>query len=101
MDGIVSAACTLPDVDRPLRVAEFESLFATVRSVERPEPRRLSITLEPAFAGQAADLAVRETLCCSFFEFAVIATGAGVRLEVQVPTVQTGVLDALQARART
>ena len=99
MKEMIPAACTLPDVDRPLRVAEFESFFATaVHSAERNEPGRLSLVLDPAFAGQAAELAVRETHCCSFFEFAVIATGAGVRFEIQVPAGQTGVLDALEAR---
>jgi hypothetical protein len=99
MKEMTPAACTLPAADRPLRVAEFESLFAAaVRSVERREPRRLSLMLDPAFAGRAAELAVRETHCCSFFEFAVVASGAGVRLEIQVPAGQSGVLDALEAR---
>ena len=33
-------ACTLPTVERPLRVAEFDDLFTAVRRSERPQPTR-------------------------------------------------------------
>lgn len=41
-------SCTLPTVEQPLRVAEFDQLFArTVRGVDRPEPGRVRLELEP------------------------------------------------------
>jgi hypothetical protein len=98
----VPDACTLPTVDRPLRLAEFDDLFATsVRSVNRLEPARLRLDLEPdaSVAARAADLVVRETGCCSFFTFTLTATGGEVRLDVTVPPEQVDVLGALAIRA--
>jgi hypothetical protein len=42
---------------------------------------------------------VREIGCCSFFAFALTATGGALHLEVSVPAGQHDVLDALAARA--
>ena len=98
----VPEACTLPTADQPLRVAEFDGLFAeAVRGVDRPEPNRLGLVLEPApeVAARAADLVVRETACCSFFTFTLTATGGGLRLEVAAPPGHVEVVDALAARA--
>src|SRR5262245_24630390 len=94
-------ACTLPAADRPLRLAEFDDLFAAAtRGVERPEPLRLRLELEPdpAVAARAADLAVRETRCCSFFTFTVSATDGRLSLDVTVPAAHAEVLDAMAAR---
>jgi hypothetical protein len=93
-------ACTLPTAERPTRLAEFDDLFARVRGVTRAEPTRLALELEPRadVAARCADLVVRETECCSFFTFALVATGGSVRLEVTVPGAHTGVLDALAGR---
>ena len=98
----VPASCTLPTVEQPLREAEFDALFAdAVERVERPGPERVSLTLRPApeVAARAADLAVRETGCCSFFTFSVIATAGELRLDVAVAAGHADVLDALAARA--
>jgi hypothetical protein len=95
-------ACSLPTVEQPLRVAEFDELFATaVRSVTRVESLRLQLELAPdaSVAARAANLAVRETGCCSFFSFTLSATGGRVLLEIGVPAGQLGVLDALAERA--
>jgi hypothetical protein len=102
-------ACTLPTAARPLRLAEFDALFAgTLLRQERLDPRRLRLTL----AGQQGleltvqDLTRRETECCSFFGFTVTPThvpaGAAeaVVLDVTVPAAQVAVLDGLVARAR-
>ena len=98
----VPAACTLPTAERPLRVAEFDSLFTgAVRGVERVGPGHLTVLLEPA-PGRAElvrDLTRRETECCSFFAF-MLADGSPLRLEVTVPPAYVGVLDALAGRAR-
>lgn len=95
-------ACTLPTVERPLRLAEFDELFVrSVLSVERLDPARLRLDLEPdaSVAARAADLVVRETGCCSFFTFTLTATAGTVRLDVAVPATQVDVLDAMADRA--
>jgi hypothetical protein len=95
------AACTLPSSEQPLRLAEFDALFAAaVRGVHRAGPTELALTLAPA-PGRAElvrDLARRETECCSFFTFR-IEDGDPVRLHVTVPPAHTDVLDALAERA--
>ncbi|HEX6338769.1 MAG TPA: hypothetical protein VFZ85_17580 [Jiangellaceae bacterium] len=99
----VPAACTLPTAERPIRVAEFDALLGTaVRGVARMDETRLRLELDPSpdVAGQAAQLAAKETGCCSFFTFTLTADGAGVRLDVAVPEGRTDVLDALASLAR-
>lgn len=102
-DGVwVAQACTLPTAARPLRLAEFDRLFASaVRSVQRPDRRQVRLELAPeaAVAARAVDLLVRETECCSFFTFTLTATGGRVSLEVAVPDQHVAVLDALADRA--
>jgi hypothetical protein len=74
----VPPSCTLPTAEQPLRVAEFDDLFATaVTGAERAEPGRLTLRLEPTpeVAATAARLAVEEAGCCSFFTFALTTAG--------------------------
>ena len=65
----VPEACTLPTVEQPLRVAEFDELFAAaVRPAERVDLTGLRVHLP---AGEATvstvrNLIARETACCSF-----------------------------------
>lgn len=100
-------ACTLPTVEQPLRVAEFDALFANhTTGVERVAPTRLVLTLAgPSdLADKVKDLTDRESSCCSFFTFTVSAddgsNDAGrMRLEVEVPVSRGEVLDALAERA--
>jgi hypothetical protein len=94
------AACTLPTVQRPLRVAEFDDLFTTMlRGQQRLSSTRLSWHLDPAAEAIARDLTARETACCSFFSFAFAPDGDTLRLDVEVPVAHVAVLDALAARA--
>ncbi len=95
-------ACTLPTAQRPLRLAEFDDLFATaVTSVERTADGRLSLALaaDAPVAARAADLMVREAACCAFFTFTLSATAGQLRLEVSAPPERADVLDALAVRA--
>jgi hypothetical protein len=88
-------ACTLPTAERPLRLAEFDELFATaVRRVERLAPThvRLHLTGPASLAGMVRDLAARETECCSFFTFTVTSHDDAVVLDVEVPPAYTDVL---------
>jgi hypothetical protein len=97
----VAPSCTLPTAEKPVRVAEFDRFFSdAVRAADRPSRTRLSLDLEPTaeMAAHAADLVVRETACCSFFTFTLIATGGALELGVAVPDRHVEVLDALAAR---
>lgn len=94
----VPQACTLPTAELPLRVTEFDGLFAdAVRGIERTGPTRLRLELQasPTVAGRAAALAAAETECCSFFTFTLTATGGALALEASVPEAHAGVLDGL------
>lgn len=100
----VPAACTLPTVEQPVRLAEFDELLTTaVRSVQRAEPARLSLEFDPdpQVAARVADLMVRESRCCSFFTFTLSMAEHRLRWDVTVPAEQVRVLDALDARARS
>jgi hypothetical protein len=96
------SACTLPTVERPLRLAEFDELFATaVEGMTRPEPTTIRFDLAPTpeVAATAAALVTRETGCCSFFTFTLTATAGALSLEVTVSEAQVDVLTALAERA--
>jgi hypothetical protein len=95
-------SCTLPAAERPLRLAQFDRLFTdAVRAADRVAPTRLRLDLEPTpeVAAQAAGLMARETACCSFFAFALVAASGGLRLDVYVPVDYVEALDALATRA--
>ncbi|MEU8607834.1 hypothetical protein AB0C29_07520, partial [Actinoplanes sp. NPDC048791] len=101
-------ACTLPTVDQPLRLAEFDDRFATaLRAQRRLSPTVLRWRLDPAAEPVARDLTARESSCCSFFTFTFATAGEGegegepdaVNLDVKVPPAQIAVLDALAGRA--
>lgn len=95
----VPEACTLPSRERPLRVAEFEALFArALRSWERPTAGLLRLFLKAGCEPELRDLTARETACCSFFTFAVRRAANDIlTLDISVPTAQEPVLDALSA----
>jgi hypothetical protein len=98
----VPAACTLPTAAQPLRLAEFDALFATaLRRQERLSAQHLRMTLTggEGLAEATRDLTARESACCSFFDFTVTETGDGVVLDIEVPAAHTAVLDGLSALA--
>jgi hypothetical protein len=108
MSLVVPDACTLPTAERPLRLAEFDDLFATaVRRVETAGPTRARMWLSgpPGLEATVRDLAARESECCSFFTFTTTAAPAGdgttLTLDVEVPPPYADVLDSLVQRART
>jgi hypothetical protein len=101
-DDWVPEACTLPTVERPLRRAEFDALFAEdVISVERASSERLDFELRahPEAAARAAGLAVKETGCCSFFEFDLSIGDGRVSMSVSTDAAHAAVLAALRDRA--
>lgn len=97
-------ACTLPTVEQPVRIAEFDTLFAeNLTSVDRPSPTRVLFVLtgDDSLADRAQGLADRETDCCSFFSFEITQISAGsVALQVAVPDTRADVLEALVQRAQ-
>lgn len=96
----VRQVCTLPTVDRPVRLDEFDELFATsLRGVVRVSPTVVQWSLDPAAEEAVRDLTARESQCCSFFRFGFVATGDMLLVDVEVPAAQIIVLDALTARA--
>src|SRR5690349_3383778 len=100
---VVPEACTLPTAEQPLRVAEFDRLFADhLQGIEQlgAQEVRMSFLGPEGLGVQIEDLADRETGCCSFFDFRVStvrleeADGEAVRLEIRVPAARADVLAA-------
>jgi hypothetical protein len=101
-DSAPFASCTLDSADRQARGAEFGRLFsAAIRAVDRPEPTRLLLELEPTrrIAAQAAELAMAETACCSFFTFNMQVAAQRLVLDIAVPPAHVQALDALATAA--
>ena len=99
----VPRSCTLPAVQQPLRVTQWDRLFSERLSASaRPDRLRLHLVLVggEGVEERVRDLAARESGCCSFFTFTVTAaTDGDVHLDVKVGPAYEKVLDALQARA--
>ncbi|WP_448316165.1 hypothetical protein [Streptomyces sp. CO7] len=94
-------SCTLPSEERPLRVAEWDALFAErLTSLSRPRPLHLRLVLAggEGVEDRVRDLAERESGCCSFFTFAIAPGQHLIRLDVFVDPAHEAVLDALAAR---
>jgi hypothetical protein len=94
-----AASCTLPTVEQPVRLAEFDDFFrAAVRRSTRTWTTRLDLVVLPESEAIACDLAERETSCCSFFHFDFEHAADGLVMRIGVPNDHIDVLDALQAR---
>ncbi|WP_436771427.1 hypothetical protein [Yinghuangia sp. YIM S09857] len=98
----VPQSCTLPTAEQPLRIAEFDALFAgALRAVERPAPTSVRLVLDRAADAVARELADREAGCCSFFTFVFDHDAAGrLLMDIAVPEAHADVLEALADRAR-
>ncbi|MEV6814729.1 hypothetical protein [Micromonospora sp. NPDC051296] len=96
----VPEACTLPTIETPTRLAEFDGLFATaLLGQQLLAPTRLRWRLDPAAEATARDLTRRENECCSFFTFTVTPVADAVKVDVEVPVAHSDVLAALAGRA--
>jgi len=94
--------CTLASAGQLARLAEFDQLFAGMAvPAQRPAPTHLRLELrrDPAAARRAAELAVAETACCSFFTFTLTAAADRLLLEIAVPEAHLPALAALAGRA--
>ncbi|WP_329384904.1 hypothetical protein [Streptomyces sp. NBC_01716] len=97
----VPQSCTLPTEERPLRVAEWDELFAErLTAMSRPEQLRLHLDLAggPGVEERVRDLAEREGGCCSFFAFSVTPGENLIGLDIAVDQRHAAVLEALAAR---
>ena len=101
-DLLTTDACILPTAERPLRLAEFETLFADhLTDLSWAGDRlRLSLSGDAGLRDRVADLTAREGSCCSFFDFGLSGTADTVVLEVGVPPERREILDSLAALAR-
>lgn len=109
LDWVAPAACTLPTVEQPLRLAEFDALFRDhVQGVEKESLTRARLSLRgPNGLGELVrDLTARESECCSFFTFTITPGPARpddrerLLLDIEVPAAHADVLTALADRAR-
>ena len=84
---LTTDACTMPTAERPLRLAEFDALFATAvrRGERRGSDVRMYLTGEEGLVEQVRDLAERETSCCSFLTFALVGPDQDPTLDISVP----------------
>ncbi len=99
---LTTDACTMPTAERPLRLAEFDALFATsVRSVRRHgNDVRLHLAGTEGLLERVRDLTARETACCSFFTFTIEGTDQHLTVDISVPPARQEILEALAERAR-
>lgn len=98
----VPTSCTLPNADVPLRLAEFDQLFAaSVLRWERPAPTTLELVLPRTAEAAGRDLAARESACCSFFTFSFEQRGAeSVLMRISVLADRIEILDAIEEQVR-
>jgi hypothetical protein len=98
----VSSSCSLPTAAKPLRLAEFDDLFASeITAVARASTTLARFTLrpDPEVAARVAELSSREAQCCSFFEFSLTMTAGELEWTVRVPDAHTDILDGVIERA--
>lgn len=90
-------ACAMPTAERPLRVAEFDALFATAvrRAERRGSDVRIHLTGGEGLAERVRGLTGRESSCCSFFTFGIEGNDRDLILDVSVPLARREILDAL------
>src|SRR5215210_5029423 len=101
MTTMTTSACTLPTVERPLRLAEFDELFRGSVTAVKPGAitARLTLAGSSGLLDRVQDLTARESACCSFFTFTITGDDRGVVLEINVPRERATILHALAARA--
>lgn len=99
---LTTDACTMPTAERPLRLAEFDAVFAaSVRSVRcRGNDVRMALTGSEGLLDRVRDLIARESSCCSFFTFTIDGTDQDLTLDISVPPARQEILDALAERAQ-
>jgi hypothetical protein len=101
MTWVMPDACTLPAAEHPLRLDELDHLFArAVREQRRISGQHLQLVLvgDDDVEAVTRDLVLRESTCCTFFEFALERQHEGLIVDIRVPDGRTAVLDGLAQR---
>lgn len=99
----VPTSCTLPTADRPSRIREFDALFKhDLLSIDTSDSEVVRFDLRdgPEVARRVAELAARETACCSFFAFDITVARGRLGLTVSTDVQHRTVLAAMADRAR-
>jgi hypothetical protein len=93
-------SCTLPTAERPVRLAEFDTLLGSAASAERDDATHLTFYFDDVegLEARARDLTARESSCCSFFDFNVARDADQVIVGIRVPDQHTSILDSLESR---
>jgi hypothetical protein len=101
LDWCAPAACSLPLVDQPARVAEWDVLFTEGVCEVSPVAGGVRFVVDRGAVSPAAvaDLVDRESQCCSFFSFRLAIGDQTLTLDVTSDAEHRGVVDALSARA--
>jgi DNA-binding transcriptional MerR regulator len=88
--------CTLGADQMDGRVTEWQAVLTQVVDRQAIEGGvRLQFPTSPGLAATIADLAEREHGCCSFFDFAVRISAAGLSLDVRAPEAAADLVAAL------
>lgn len=95
------SACSLPLGEQPARVAEWDALFADAVCEISPTAGGVRFVVDRTVVAPAAvaDLADRESQCCSFLSFTVVVGDGTLRLDVTSDRGHADVVEALTARA--
>ena len=90
-------ACTLSPNEYAGRLGDFRhGVFHHMVALERPEPTRLRLTLDPgADSGRVRELLVREQGCCAFMSFILTPSDERLIVDLEVPAAAAPTLDAL------
>jgi hypothetical protein len=112
-DWVRVEACTLPTLEQPKRIAEFDDLFAaSLRDIQELGGSVVTVRLvlggDEVLPERVQRLVDAETSCCSFFTFTLTPLELGdssvtetrVALDIDVPAARADVLAAFVSRAR-
>jgi len=93
----IPIACTLAPSDARSQLGEWQDVLRrNAGTFERVSPNRLEFRLVPdADVGSVIDLAQREAVCCTFFEFTMVIRADHVVFAVEVPNDAVDMLDQL------
>lgn len=84
--------CTLGTGGAAARMDEWLNLRETSGLDVEEIDGGLRLWLEPGAASAAADVARRESQCCGFLDFRLVAEGGRLRLDVTSPAPEAGVV---------
>jgi hypothetical protein len=103
LDWCAPEACSLPRADQPARVAEWDALFTDAVCAVSPIDGGVRFVVDRTVSTPAvvADLADRESQCCSFLGFTVAVGDGTLTLDVTADPDHADVVAALAGRARS